>query len=172
MDQTDHYRMFAAYNRWANGQLYDVVAGLNEEEWNRDVGAFFKSICGTLNHLLVGDRIWMHRFTGTGETSAGLNDVPFPQFADLRAAREAMDARIVDWIETLDVAALSGEFSYTPITNPQPMKHRLAPAVAHLFNHQTHHRGQAHSVLSLLGHAPPPLDLIYFLRSEEGAAFM
>ena len=128
MDSTDHYRMFAAYNRWANARLYEAAAGLSDEEWNRDTGAFFKSMCGTLNHLLVADRIWMHRFTGTGETATSLDDVPFPHLADLRLARQAMDDRIVDWVATLDSAALAADFSYTPLSNPQPMSDRLAPA--------------------------------------------
>ncbi|MFZ2100764.1 MAG: DinB family protein [Oricola sp.] len=172
MDGPKHYGMFAAYKRWANGRLYDAAEYLSDEEWDRDVRAFFGSMCGTLNHVLVADRIWMNRFTGTGETHRVLSDVPHPRFAELKTARGAMDDRIVDWIATLDDEALDGLFTYTPVTTPRPVTQPLAPALAHFFNHQTHHRGHAHMILSVLGHEPPSLDLIYFQRSEEGKQFL
>ena len=96
MDGTTHFRMFAAYNRWANGRLYDAAELLSDAEWERDVQAFFGSMCGTLNHILVADRIWMNRFTGTGETHSVLSDLPHPHFGELRAQRGAMDDRIAD----------------------------------------------------------------------------
>ncbi|WP_346906594.1 DinB family protein [uncultured Roseibium sp.] len=171
MDGIRHYRMFAAYNRWANGRLYDAAELLSDEEWERDVRAFFGSMCGTLNHILVADRIWMNRFTGTGETHKVLSDLPHPHFGDLRRERGAMDDRIADWVDTLDEETLEGLFSYVPVTNPKEVTQPLAPALAHFFNHQTHHRGHAHMILSVLGHEPPSLDLIYFLRSDEGKEF-
>mgnify|MGYP001822301573 CR=1 FL=1 len=172
MNGKQHYRMFAAYNRWANERLYDAAEYLSDEEWSRDVRAYFGSMCGTLNHLLVGDRIWMNRFTGSGETHSHLTDLPHPEFAELKQQRGLMDERIVDWIDTLDEDALSSTFTYTPITTPEPLTQPLAPALAHFFNHQTHHRGHAHMIVSVLGHEPPPLDLIYFLRTEEGKALI
>ena len=171
MDGTRHYRMFAAYNRWANERLYDAAELLTDEEWERDVRAFFGSMCGTLNHILVADRIWMHRFTGTGETHTVLADVPHPRFGELRTERGSMDQRIVDWVDTLGEEALEGLFSYTSITSPKEITQPLAPALAHFFNHQTHHRGHAHMILSVLGHEPPSLDLIYFLRTDAGKPF-
>ncbi|TJW43297.1 MAG: DUF664 domain-containing protein, partial [Mesorhizobium sp.] len=65
-----HFMMFAAYNQWANGRIYDAAADLDEEEFGRDVGAFFGSMMGTLNHLLAVDRVWMKRFTGEGDAPA------------------------------------------------------------------------------------------------------
>ena len=98
--------------------------------------------------------------------------MPHPRFAELKTERGKMDERIVDWVDSLDEDALEGLFSYTPITNPDAeITQPLAPALSHFFNHQTHHRGHAHMILSVLGHEPPPLDLIYFLRSEEGEEF-
>ncbi len=166
-----HFQMFAAYNRWANGTLYDAVAALTPEERDRDAGAFFGSITGTLNHLVVADRIWMRRFTGEGPVHTKLDEVPYPGFGDLRQARETEDARIVAFAGGLSESQLASTFTYTPITIPEPITQPLAPALAHFFNHETHHRGQAHTILSLLGKAPPPLDLMYFLRTEEGRAF-
>ncbi|GAB4349843.1 MAG: DinB family protein [Oricola sp.] len=172
MDGIRHFRMFAAYNRWANERLYDAAEYLSEKEWDRDVRAFFGSMCGTLNHVLVADRIWMNRFTGTGETHTVLSDVPHPLFAELKTERGKMDERIIDWIDTLGDDALDGLFSYTPVSNPKQVTQPLAPALSHFFNHQTHHRGHAHMILSVLGHEPPALDLIYFLRTEDGSLFM
>ena len=164
------FRLFAAYNCWANTRLYDAAGGLSDEAYKRDCGAFFKSMHGTLNHILVGDLVWMKRFTGEGEHPAELDAVLFDEFAALREARQAEDARIIDWVRSLDEAAISGEFTFTPITMPQTVTQKLAPCISHFFNHQTHHRGQAHTILSILGETPPPLDLIYFTRTGEGKA--
>jgi len=166
-----YFRMMAAYNQWANGLLYDAAAELAEEEYTRDVCAFFKSMMGTLNHLVVTDRIWIKRFCGTGEAPSALDTILHEDFATLRAARQAEDQRIIDWVESQSDEVFKGTFTYTPVTNPQPVTQRLAPALVHLFNHQTHHRGQAHMILSVLGKNPPSMDLIYFQRSSEGKRF-
>lgn len=161
-----HFEMFAAYNAWANRRLYDAAAKLADEARKAPAGAFFGSLHATLNHILVGDRIWMRRFTGEGEDHGKLDDLPCPEFAPLRAAREAMDRRIVAFIASCDEARLAEDFSYTPITNPVLVTQPLAPALAHIFNHQTHHRGQCHHMLTAAGAEAPPLDIIYYLRDS------
>ncbi|MCO5159706.1 MAG: DinB family protein [Mesorhizobium sp.] len=166
-----HFRMFAAYNVWANAQLYDAAHDLSVDEFNRDTGAFFRSMTGTLNHILVADRIWMKRFTGEGQAPATLDAILFSDFAKLRAAREAEDRRIADYVEGLTEKALAGRFTYMTVTDMRTVSQRLAPALAHLFNHQTHHRGQAHAILTSLGRPSPTLDLIYFQRTENGRQF-
>lgn len=163
-----HFLMFAAYNCWANTRLYDAVAELSPEEFTRDVGAYFKSMCGTLNHLLVADRIWMHRFTGEGDLPASLDETLFDDFRKLRIAREIEDIRIDEWISGLDDARLAGRFTYMTVSDMRTVSQRLSPALSHLFNHQTHHRGHAHGVLSLLGKSPPSLDLSFFQRAPAG----
>ncbi|MBO3759709.1 DinB family protein [Ciceribacter sp. L1K22] len=163
---TEHYRMFAAYNAWANGLLYTAAEGLSDGELHADKGAFFGSLFATLTHLVVTDRLWMHRFTGEGPVHRTLDEKPFADFAALSIARQAEDERIVRWADTLTPEQLSQTFTYTPVTNPTPITHKLAPAVAHFFNHQTHHRGQCHSTLTALGKPSLSLDLIYFLRSD------
>jgi uncharacterized damage-inducible protein DinB len=168
----DHFRMFAAYNGWANDRLYNGAASLGDDVYRRDVGAFFGSMHRTLNHILVGDQIWLNRFTGKGNLPKKLDEILHEDFSSLRAAREAEDKRIVAWIEDLNEEDLSRTISFTPITNPVPVTQHLAPAMSHLFNHQTHHRGQAHAILSILGEDPPPLDLVYFLRTEAGSPFL
>lgn len=166
-----HFSMMAAYNRWANARLYEAAGELTSEELNRDVGAFFKSMIGTLNHLLVADRIWMKRFTGEGEAPTKLDTILHGALPALRIAREAEDKRISEWVAGLDEERLAGRFTYVTATDMRTISQRLAPALVHFFNHQTHHRGHAHMVLSVLGKAPPSLDLIYFQRTDEGRAY-
>lgn len=163
------FQMFAAYNRWANQAIYDAAAALTDDEFGRDSGVFFRSLCGTLNHILVADRIWLKRFTGRGEAASALNTIVHPNFAPLRIARENEDKRITDWINSLQEADFAGRFSYTTVSDMRTISQRLAPALFHFFNHQTHHRGQASAVLTMLGQAAPNLDLITFQRGEGRA---
>lgn len=138
---TSPFRMLAAYNRWANGRLYDAAEKLTDEQYRADRGAFFKSLHGTLNHLLVTDRIWMKRFTGEGEAPDRLDAILFDELHALRAARITEDDRIVGYVDGLGEAGLAGTFSYRRVTTPEMFTQPLAPALSHLFNHQTHHRG-------------------------------
>src|SRR6267154_2443051 len=96
-----HYASFARYNAWANRRLYDAAATLSDADYRRDRGAFFKSMHGTLNHLLVTDRIWMERFTGEGTAPDRLDAILFEELDALRAVREAEDLRIVAYAEGL-----------------------------------------------------------------------
>lgn len=155
------YTMFAGYNRWANARLYAAAAALPDADYRADRGAFFKSVHGTLNHLLVADRIWLKRFTGTGEAPARLDTILFEDLDALQAAREAEDARIIAWTESLTDEQLRATFRYQPITNPRVIEQQLAPALDHFFNHQTHHRGQVTTLLSQLGVDPGVTDLIW-----------
>lgn len=167
---TEHYRMFAAYNAWANERLYDAAAKLSDADYRADRGAFFKSVHGTLNHLLVADRIWMRRFTGEGDAPAQLDAILFEELSALHAARRKEDERIARYVDRLDDAALAGNFTYRTISRPATITQPLAPALDHFFNHQTHHRGQAHCLLTAIAgrEAAPSLDLILFQR-ESGA---
>ncbi|MEQ1938668.1 DinB family protein [Mesorhizobium sp. CN5-321] len=166
-----HFMMFAAYNQWANNRIYDAALELTDEEFNRPVGAVFGSLMGTLNHLLVTDRIWMKRFTGEGDAPAALDAIVHKGLGALRVSRETEDRRIIDWLGSLSEKELAGRFTYMTVTDMRTVSQRLAPALAHLFNHQTHHRGQAHMILTVLGQPSVPLDLIYFQRTEEGRSF-
>ncbi|MEM9734326.1 MAG: DinB family protein [Pseudomonadota bacterium] len=158
----DHFVMFAHYNTWANGRLFDAVEKLLQEDYHRDCGAFFKSLHGTLNHLLVADQIWMHRFTKEGACPNALDEILHEDFAGLQRAGIEMDARIEAFIESLSDEDLAQDFTYTPVTTPDPITLKRSVALAHLFNHQTHHRGQCHSILHELTGDAPALDLIYF----------
>jgi uncharacterized damage-inducible protein DinB len=156
--------MFARYNTWANERLYAAAAALSDATYRADRGAFFKSVHGTLNHLLVADRIWMHRFTGTGTAPDRLDALLFDEFAPLREARRGEDARIERYVDTLTDSDLAGRFTYRTITNPRRIEQELSPALDHFFNHQTHHRGQVHCLLTAITGTAPSLDLIMFQR--------
>lgn len=159
-----HFAMLAAYNAWCNRRLYDAAEQLPDADYRADRGAFFKSLHGTLNHILVADRIWMRRCTGEGEAPTRLDAILFDDLASLRRAREAEDARIIAYIDGLSEADLSGRISYRLVTRPETVEQPLAPLLLHVFNHQTHHRGQAHGILTGLGREAPVFDLVAFQR--------
>jgi len=160
-----HYQQFAAYNHWANRRLYDEAARLPDEAGKRDLGLFFKSLHGTLNHLLVADRIWLRRLTGEGPEPARLNEILFEDFPPLRNAREAEDARIIRFIDSLAEADFLATFEYRTLAG-KAHSQRRCETLAHVFNHQTHHRGQAHAALTILGvPEPAPLDLLAMQRA-------
>jgi uncharacterized damage-inducible protein DinB len=163
------YRMFAGYNTWCNTRLYAAAASVSDADYRADRGAFFKSLHGTLNHLLVGDRIWMQRFTGKGEVPASLDAILCEDFAELRTAREAEDKRISGYIAGLTEADLAGNIRFRTFVRPQEIEQPLWPALDHFFNHQTHHRGQAHALLSaVIGNdATPSFDLIIYQRETS-----
>lgn len=168
---THRYTMLAGYNAWANARLYEAARGLPDADYRANRGAFFKSVHGTLNHLLVADRIWMRRFTGAGDAPARLDAILFEDISELHAARKGEDARIVAYIAGLSDNDLAGLFRYRTITNPVDIEQPLSPALDHFFNHQTHHRGQVHSLLTQLTGNAPSLDLILFQR-ETGLTRM
>jgi uncharacterized damage-inducible protein DinB len=159
-----HFDSLARYNEWANRRLYAAAAELSDAHYRTDRGAFFKSMHGTLNHLLVTDRIWMRRITGEGDAPDRLDAILFHDLSKLRAAREAEDARIVDHVSGLTEEQLAGVIRYRRVSTPDLYDQELAPALAHLFNHQTHHRGQAHAILTGLVDRAPVLDLLDFQR--------
>ncbi|MEL6793525.1 MAG: DinB family protein [Pseudomonadota bacterium] len=159
-----HFEMFAAYNAWANRRLYDAAREMGDEALKAPAGAFFGSLFGTLSHLVIADQLWMRRLDGGGAQPTSLTEHPSPDFASLREAREAEDERIVDYVAALTAEDLAGEITYTTITGPMTMTQRRDHALAHIFNHQTHHRGQCHHMLTAAGRDAPPLDLLFYQR--------
>ncbi|MGV3723040.1 MAG: DinB family protein [Actinomycetota bacterium] len=141
----------AQYNRWMNERLYALCADLADGARKEDRQAVFRSMHGTLNHLMVGDRIWMGRFVGPPFTVASLDTELHSDFQELRTARQKLDAEILTWAESLDEARLAAEFSFTTMVNPMRRTMPLWFAVQHFYNHQTHHRGQLTTLLSQAG---------------------
>ena len=178
MDTAAQYRALARYNTWMNERLYALCATLTDEDRKRDLGAFFHSVHGTLNHLLLADRAWLGRFTrdrtlaesGDGEGRAialtgRLDQELYTDFELLRRERKRTDAAIETWVRGLDATRLAAPLSYRT-SKGDPHEHPLWWAVTHFFNHQTHHRGQLTTLLSQLGHDPGVTDLIALLRTD------
>lgn len=157
-----YFHDFARYNRWANGRLYDACAKLSDAEYRKDRKAFFGSIHGTLNHLVVGDRIWLGRLDYAEHGIKRLDQILFDDFGELRRAREAEDARLIAWVEACDEAKLASILRYTSMATGQSSSLPVATVLAHVFNHQTHHRGQVHAMLTQTDVSAPPLDLLYY----------
>ncbi|MCZ6626955.1 MAG: DinB family protein [SAR324 cluster bacterium] len=162
---TEHFQSLARYNRLANGILYDACARLSDDVRKQVRPAFFKSIHGTLNHIMVGDRIWLTRFAGGEAPSTNLDAMLYENFAALRQAREAEDVRIEALLGGLGAEFMGNTIRYL---NNEGNWHEdpVSLLLAHFFNHQTHHRGQIHDMLCQTEVAPPVLDMHRVLRPE------
>jgi len=162
-------RTMAAYNRMMNETIYAAAAGLPDTERKRDLGAFFKSLHGTLNHLLVGDRLWLGRLTGVPVRFPSLAHELHADFAELRRARAQTDDDIVAHAAALTPEALAAPVVYRTMLNPRNVAYDRGFALMHLFNHQTHHRGQATTLLMQLGVDPGAIDLVVMPGYERPA---
>jgi len=162
--------MMARYNRWQNESLVAAADGLGDAARRQDRGAFFGSISGTLNHLLWADLVWMARFQGGEKPAAGIagSAALFGDWAACMETRAATDRRILSWAEGLGPAEIAGELTWhsgalgRDVTRPRDL------CVAHFFNHQTHHRGQVHAMLTAAGARPGDTDL-FLMPGEAGA---
>jgi uncharacterized damage-inducible protein DinB len=162
---SDSLGLMAGYNRWMNEKLYALCATLSDEERKRDRRAFFRSIHGTLNHLLLTDRAWLGRFTGHPLSFRSLDQELYADFDELRRQRASTDAAIEEFCSDLTKERLSAEITYAS-TSGTRYAHPLAPALLHLFNHETHHRGQITTLLSQLGIDPGVTDVIAYYRER------
>jgi uncharacterized damage-inducible protein DinB len=167
MDAVAHFTLLARYNVWATARLLSAVQVLPEDDYRRDVGLFFHSVHGTLNHLLVGEHLlWFVRFSESISPKVALD-------AEVESDRAQLDARLREgaarwapliasfkpdrWSGTLDYTTMRGTAASLP----------FAATLAHVFNHGTHHRGQITAALTALGHPSPELDLVYFLQNPS-----
>jgi uncharacterized damage-inducible protein DinB len=152
--------LYAEYNQWMNEKIYGICADFSEEELKKDRGAFFKSIHGTLDHILLGDRAWFGRFIEEPFQFKSLDQLQYEDFAELRQEREAMDKRILEWAMSLTQEQLEAEFCYESRLFPGTRSCPLWTAVTHFFNHQTHHRGQVTTLLFQMGIDPGVTDMV------------
>jgi uncharacterized damage-inducible protein DinB len=177
----DHFRLLAQYNQWMNEKLYQAAASLPVAELSPDRGAFFGSILGTLNHLVVGDTIWLKRFAAHPGRHAALDPVrhlPMPAaldqllFADLASLaqrRQALDMVILEWVNSLSDTDLAHSLAYNN-TKGEAFRRRFSALLLHFFNHQTHHRGQVTTLLSQAGQDIGTTDLLTLIPAEGHAA--
>lgn len=167
-------RLLARYNDWMNRKLILAAAALPDDELDRDRGAFFGSVLGTLNHLIVADTLWLKRLSAHPACAAPLaplDDIAMPASLDarpcptldaLRTRRETLDALFVALCGQLEPAALDTPLDYRN-TRGEPFRRPLGELLLHVFNHQTHHRGQATTLLSQAGVDVGVTDLLALL---------
>ena len=170
MEARAHFAVMARYNVWATQRLLDVVAALDEHDYRRDLGLFFKSVHGTLNHLLVGEQlVWYPRFAAGVSNRMALDAEAEPDRARLDARLREGAARWQPLIESWPAGRFDGTLDYTT-TRGIPASLPFATTLAHVFNHGTHHRGQISAALTAMGHACPELDLVWMLQAERRTA--
>lgn len=170
----DHLQLLATYNQWMNRKLYEAAGCLGPDELAGDRGAFFGSILGTLNHLVVADRIWLKRFATVPAFADALRPVSalpdpdsldqilFERFEALRDHRQWLDRLILEWIDGLDEIDLQQVLVYNNMKGV-PSRRRVSLVLLHFFNHQTHHRGQTTTLLSQVGEDVGITDLLMLI---------
>ena len=158
--------MLAGFNAFANGIIYGVSAELDDAEYRRDRKAFFGSIHNTLNHLLVVDRLWIARLMGyEPEGITSLKQILYDEFDELRTARVAEDQKLLDFVSELDESRLSEVYEYRRMTG-ELRRETMNEMIFTLFTHQTHHRGQVHTMLTQCDKKIPDMDLVDFLDAQ------
>ena len=155
--------LLANYNRWANRALFEACERLGDTGVSAPRPAFFGSILGTLNHLLVGDRTWLARLRNDPPPGYSLDQTLCGTLADLDRARRAEDERIVAYVDSLDAAGFDATIKYRN-TSGAAFENTVSDTLTHMFNHETHHRGQVHDMLSQTDTPSPELDLIFYMR--------
>ena len=162
MITVEYVRTMARYNRWQNQNVYAAAAGLSDDERRKDRGAFFGSIHATLNHILWADQQWMTRFANTPPPAVGSIPESVGQhadFADLERERVAFDQVLIDWANGMEASWLEGDLTWYSGAAKRDLSKPKGRLVAHMFNHQTHHRGQVHCMLTQCGVDPGTTDL-------------
>jgi len=167
MDWTTYFTTLARYHVWALRRLYGHVDALSEDDYRRDAGLYFKSVHGTLNHLLVAEHhAWYPRFAEGVSNRVALNAEVEPDRARLRdtllAACERWHGLIAQW----PAARYDGTLDYAT-TRGVPQSLPFAPTLGHVFNHATHHRGQISAAITAMGQACPELDMVFMLQAES-----
>ncbi len=148
------------YDSWLNNQLFEVCALMSDEERKRDLGAFFRSIHGTFNHLLLGDKLWFGRLTGEPFAITSLAQELHTDFGELRQQQTQMDQQIADYLHNLSEIDLGRELTYVSAVDGQTRCFPLQWVLSHLFSHHVHHRGQITVLINQLGHSFGETDLL------------
>ncbi|RYH10280.1 DinB family protein [Tropicimonas sp. IMCC6043] len=163
MISVDYVRLMARYNKWQNEAVIAAAETLDDAALRLDRGAFFGSILGTLNHLLWADRIWMARLGPYDRPEITLAESPTycPTFAAWKADRLRTDGGIDLWAKRLRPINLRGDLRYHSGAAGREFTRPVATCVAHMFNHQAHHRGQVHAMLTAAGATPAATDLTF-----------
>lgn len=161
-----HLTMMAQHNKWANARISEAISQISEDAYMKERGSFFGSIHGTLNHLLLVDRLWRGRMIGKPYPADRLDLIVAEDRATLTKERVVEDDILIDFVTSLSPEDLDGEISYSSLIGFSATDKRRT-ILAHMFNHATHHRGQAHDQLAQVPMDPPPLDLMIYLRTLD-----
>lgn len=153
----------AGFNQWATGHIYDCVAQLPDDAYRLDRQAFFGSIHATLNHLLLIDRLWTRRIEGVPLGFSTLGDILYDDFGQLREAQQAENESLIKLVDGFSEDDLKARITYEA-SDGSPGERTVWLILTTLFNHQTHHRGQIHTMLTQANITPPPLDIIYYAQ--------
>lgn len=162
MISSDFVQQMARYNRWQNGLMYAAANSLNDAKRRQDCGAFFGSLHTTLAHILWADRVWMNRFADTPATSpeeAQGRGAAYADWTKLEHERQAFDAQILAWAGAVSDDWLGADFTWSNLAGTRTATLPAWKLVSHMFNHQTHHRGQAHALLTRFDLATEDTDL-------------
>jgi uncharacterized damage-inducible protein DinB len=163
--------LLSRYNQWMNGRLYGVP--LDEEQRTREMGAYFGSVRGTLNHLLIVDSVWMMRLSGDRQRFAlrdrdgvvirvsSSRQLVYADFSEMTERRSALDRDITAWVDGLTEQTLARDLRWKD-SSEMEFEQPFADIVMHMFNHQTHHRGQVTTLIKQLGHDPGVTDYVIF----------
>lgn len=163
----DYARRMARYNLWQNKSIYDAAFSLSDDERRLDRGSFFKSIHATLSHVRWADQIWMHRLGGWEITEASIQESTdlYPDWASLKASREKADHRLLEWADKLTADEINGDLSWYSGAVKADLVRPRSVCIMQVFNHQTHHRGQVHTMLTSAGAKPDDTDLPFLPES-------
>jgi len=162
---SSYFTTLSHYNAWANRRLYQACETLSETEYMRERGSFFGSLHATLNHILVADRIWVARIEGRTPPNLKLDQILYGDLIGLKMARVAEDEHIRIMVGGITQDRLDQPLEYRDSRGDR-FETPLRLVLGHFFNQQAHHRGRAHGLLSQTEVAPPPLDLIAFVRQQ------
>ncbi len=175
MSAINQFNLLAQYNHLMNKRQYEAAATLTKVDLCQDKGAFFKSVLGTLNHLLVGDIIWLKRFADHPSSAdsltfileldrpKSLDTILFTDFDKLTQVREIIDIAIINWVRSLTEDDVNSCISYSNMAGKVYRK-PLSSLMSHLFLHQVHHRGQVTTLLSQFGIDFGETDLIEIIN--------
>jgi len=168
MKTTDYFQTLSRYNQWMNDRLYELCESIPDEVRKQDQRAFFRSIHGTLNHILLADKLWLSRFQQQSFTFGSLDEELYAEFSELRRERQKTDQETQAWVDSLTNEQLAAPLKFTSRAKNRECVFPLWHTAIHFFNHQTHHRGQLTTLLTQSGYDIEVTDLLWLPGVEEG----
>ena len=161
-----NFKFLARFNKWTNQLIYEKCSLLSEDEYKKNRKAFFESIHNTLNHLLVVDKLWLGRMKGTKPEVKYLAQILHDNFNDLEKARVEEDDSLIHFIDNLDEKEVDKNYTFTRMDGRGEFTITFGLTLITLFNHQTHHRGQIHTMLTQAGIKPAQMDVVDFPEAK------